>query len=79
MGLGTATAEGRVEISPALGTAVEQRPGAPDSGQKPPIEQIIRNLAVIAAMFCVVGFLTSNSYLYLLGCPISRCCGRDSS
>lgn len=40
---------------------------AADGGQKMPIEQLIRSLAIVAAAFYVVGFLTANSYLYLLG------------
>jgi hypothetical protein len=36
-------------------------------GRKMPIEQLIRSFAIVAAAFYVVGFLTANSYLYLLG------------
>lgn len=42
-------------------------PAADGGGQKMPIEQLIRSFAIVAAAFYVVGFLTANSYLYLLG------------
>ncbi|MDQ3412720.1 MAG: hypothetical protein M3509_11455 [Chloroflexota bacterium] len=51
----------------AVPVAAAHPGGGAKSSQERPIEQIVRSLAVIAAMFYVVGFLTANSYLYLLG------------
>ncbi len=40
---------------------------APTRGATAPFEMLIKSLAAIAALFYVVGFFTTNSYLYLLG------------
>lgn len=40
---------------------------APARGVAMPFEMLVKSLAAIAALFYVVGFFTTNSYLYLLG------------
>lgn len=67
MEAGDAAAAERGEAGGARREAGGQATGAAGAGPKQTIEQIVRSLAVIAAMFYVVGFLTANSYLYLLG------------
>lgn len=42
-------------------------PGAPARRTPLPAEQLVRNLAAVTAVFYVVGFLTTNAYLYQLG------------
>ncbi|MBA2596975.1 MAG: hypothetical protein H0V00_10175 [Chloroflexia bacterium] len=41
--------------------------GAPPRAASMPLEMLVKSLAAIAAIFYVLGFLTTNSYLYLLG------------
>src|SRR5215207_4920427 len=40
--------------------------GAPERG-KIPIETLVRSVAIVGALFYVLGFLTTNTYLYKLG------------
>jgi hypothetical protein len=42
------------------------RPGARERG-KIPIETLVRSVAIVGALFYVLGFLTTNAYLYKLG------------
>lgn len=41
--------------------------GTSSPGAKLPIEQLVKSLAAVTAVFYVVGFLTTNAYLYKLG------------
>ncbi len=41
--------------------------GVPERGSHVPAEMLVKSLAAIAATFYVLGFLTTNAYLYLLG------------
>ena len=41
-------------------------PGGPERG-KVPIETLVRSVAIVWALFYVLGFLTTNAYLYKLG------------
>ena len=55
--------------APADGTRAE-RPDSPASaagGSGTQLDQLVRSFAVIVAAFYVIGFLTANSYRYLLG------------
>ena len=41
-------------------------PGAPELG-KIPIDSLVRSVATVGALLYVLGFLTTNAYLYKLG------------
>ena len=51
--------------------AARSAPGVPADGGPPrakmPIETLVRSVAIVGAIFYVLGFLTTNAYLYKLG------------
>ena len=62
------TPEGERRADPATGPKAGGPPsGAPARRPPQPVEQLVRSLAAVTAVFYVVGFLTTNAYLYQLG------------
>ncbi|MCD6033895.1 MAG: hypothetical protein K0S78_6081 [Thermomicrobiales bacterium] len=63
-------AESAVSDAPAVVVPGEARDGPPGGGPeraKIPIETLVRSVAIVGAVFYVLGFLTTNAYLYKLG------------
>lgn len=63
-------AEPAVSDGPAVVVPGETRGGAAAGGPergKIPIETLVRSVAIVGALFYVLGFLTTNAYLYKLG------------
>lgn len=56
-----------IEAASETTLAATPRPTEAAPGAKLGLEQLVKSLAAITAVFYVVGFLTTNSYLYKLG------------
>ena len=49
------------------GRSMVDRPATVPERTKMQIETLVRSVAIVGAIFCVLGFLTTNAYLYKLG------------